>query len=55
MFMGEAYVHGAMDGEGLVAARMRRHPNPGPIDDGAWLDGLGEGPYDFDTETVVLV
>ncbi len=51
-FRGEAYVHGAMDGEILVKERRKRDPGLG--DDTEWLKDLGLGPWPFDTETIVI-
>lgn len=52
-FVGECYVHGLMDGEGLVEARKRAHPEW--IDkDKSWLRNLQRGDLQFDTEVFTI-
>ncbi|KAI9860802.1 MAG: hypothetical protein M1813_005725 [Trichoglossum hirsutum] len=53
IFIGECYVHGLMDGEGLVDAR--RHAQPGyDHSDTSWLQRLHEEPMPFKTEDFIL-
>ena len=53
VLLGECYVHGLMNGEGLVAARSQADPNHDPIDI-AWLARLHEETAPFKTEDVVI-
>jgi hypothetical protein len=52
-FVGECYVHGLMDGEGLVEARKRAHPE-WDSKETAWLNELRSGHLQFDTEDFVI-
>lgn len=52
--VGICYVHGIMDGEGLLEARARQDPTYDKSNT-AWLNELGKGPFPFETEEVVLV
>jgi hypothetical protein len=57
-FIGECYVHGLMNGEGLVDARKKSRPTELPPEDNSWLDSLDEpeeGELPFETEVVTLV
>jgi hypothetical protein len=57
-FIGECYVHGLMNGEGLVDARNKSRPTEVPPEDNSWLDRLDEleeGELPFETEVVTLV
>ena len=53
-YLGEAYVHGIMDGEGLVNAR-RRADSTWTAEDSSWLQELGDPPFPFETEEVILI
>jgi hypothetical protein len=55
-FGGESYVHGIMDGEMLAVAKADRedHKSVDP-DDLAWIDNLGDEPWPFATEKLILV
>ena len=53
-YLGEAYVHGIMDGEALVNAR-RRADSTWRAEDSSWLQELGDPPFPFETEEVILI
>jgi hypothetical protein len=53
-YLSEAYIHGIMDGEGLVNAKCRADPTSS-AEDSSWLRDLGDPPYPFETEEVILV
>lgn len=55
-FGGESYVHGIMDGEMLAVARANRK-NLKSVDtnDLAWIDNLGDEPWPFAAEKLILV
>jgi hypothetical protein len=53
-FKGESYVHGIMDGEFLLKLRDDSGSSRAEVEDGDWLDTLGDGPVPFQTETVTL-
>lgn len=54
-FGGESYVHGIMDGEMLAIARAGAGRHGADARDLAWIDDLGDAPWPFDTEELVLV
>lgn len=58
-FGGESYVHGVMDGETLVSARTKKSgmADSGTSDatDLSWTRNLGDEPWPFDTDEIVLV
>lgn len=55
-FGGESYVHGIMDGEMLAIARANREGlESANIKDLSWIDNLGDGPWPFETEELILV
>lgn len=55
-FGGEAYVHGIMDGEMLAIARTKKAGFVnGDTRDLAWIYKLGDLPWPFETEELVLV
>jgi len=53
-FGGECYVHGIMDGEMLGVAKAREEGEQAGMDL-KWIDGLGDRPWPFKTEELVLV
>lgn len=55
-FGGEAYVHGIMDGEILAITRTKKEGlGNGDSRDLTWIDKLGDRPWPFETEELVLV
>jgi hypothetical protein len=55
-FGGESYVHGIMDGEMLAVARANREDLKSvDTNDLAWIDNLGDEPWPFATEKLILV
>jgi hypothetical protein len=54
VFVGECYVHGIMDGEGLVEARRRAQPDFDHTDT-SWLGRLQEEPIPFEIEEFILI
>lgn len=52
---GDAYVHGIMDGEMLGIAQARKEGRVYCGGDLAWIDELGDEPWPFDTERLILV
>jgi hypothetical protein len=54
IFRGESYIHGIMDGVGLVEARRRADPD-WKSKDTLWLQDPGEPPYPFETEEITLI
>ena len=53
-FGGESYVHGIMDGEALALKMTNEGVMPDSTKDLAWINGLGEAPWPFETEEVIL-
>jgi hypothetical protein len=53
MFIGECYVHGFMDGEGLVEIRLKQDPDYDGKDRG-WINGLHEDPSLLRTQRFVI-
>jgi len=53
LFVGECYVHGMMDGEGLVEARKKQQWEYDGIDT-LWLDYLHQEPIPFETREIVI-
>jgi hypothetical protein len=51
--VGECYVHGLMDGEGLIQAKRRAQPD-GDHNNTSWIYRLDEEPLPFETEDFVL-
>jgi Heterokaryon incompatibility protein (HET) len=54
IFIGECFVDGMMDGEGLVEARKRARPDEDHSDT-SWLNCLHREPLPFDTESFVIL
>jgi len=55
-FGGESYVHGIMDGEMLAIAKANKEGlKSANIKDLSWIDNLGDGPWPFETEELILV
>lgn len=57
-FGGESYVHGIMDGEMLAIARAKKEDLANVntnTKDLTWIDSLGDQPWPFETEELVLV
>jgi hypothetical protein len=52
-FVGECYVHGLMNGEGLIEARRRAQPNSNSSDV-SWLETVHRGPRSFNTEEFII-
>lgn len=53
-FVGECYVHGLMDGEGLIQARKLAQPEWDTNEDPSWLERLHIEPIPFDTEEFLI-
>ncbi|KAH6667506.1 hypothetical protein B0J14DRAFT_704579 [Halenospora varia] len=55
-FGGESYVHGIMDGEMLAVARVNREDLKSvDTNNLAWIDNLGDEPWPFAAEKLILV
>ena len=53
-YLCEAYIHGIMEGEALVNAR-RRADSTWRAEGSSWLQELGDPPFPFETEEVILI
>jgi hypothetical protein len=52
-FGGECYIHGFMDGEGLIEAKRLAEPDSDP-NDTSWLQRLHEEPLPFETQDFII-